>query len=335
MGWGLWRERWGTDTRPQAAPLRVLCAENWLSEPRLRQFSESTGIPIQLFTYARPGEFLRQMANADGKVDVVCTSSLLLRALVRSHWLRRSDFLSLGNSRAVAVDFLHLPFDPGSEYGLPLFWDLHGLVGRTDHLDTGWKATIQGDKVAVWGGELSLLELLSRWGLNLNLDHEESHSLQDSVHAFSKAVAQILPPGKASVETTGDLLGKRDWVALPLSRAARFLADGGAYHFALPADGAAMELGLLAIGAKSLQPNAALRLINDLLSTAHAEEVHERIGAGVVHRTLENSERISPWLRPQALRRFPLNRLAFPDLELETIPRFEKIYDQLVPSQGQ
>src|SRR5688500_16334932 len=86
----------------EAAPLRVLCAENWISEAVLNQFSRDHNIPVQLYTYARPSEFLRQMANSDGKIDVICTSSLLLKSLIQSHWVMKSDLGDVPNLQLVS-----------------------------------------------------------------------------------------------------------------------------------------------------------------------------------------------------------------------------------------
>ncbi len=47
-------------------------AENWLSEDVLERFSREHNVRIQQWTYSRPSEFLRQMANADSNVDVIC-----------------------------------------------------------------------------------------------------------------------------------------------------------------------------------------------------------------------------------------------------------------------
>ena len=330
----------------QVVPLRVLCAENWLSEDRLKRFSERVRVPIQFFTYARPSEFLRQMANADGKVDVVCTSSWLLRSLVRSHWLKAMNYQDLSNAREIAVDFMHLPFDRRAEYSVPLYWNLYGLLGPASKPTPTWKAALQSKKLSIWGDELNVLHLLLHSGVKVEarLEEEDSKGLQNDVKAFVAKLAQIWNPD-LQAETPEELLDGAEWIQMPLARAVPYLSklslselatspEDSKYHFVLPEDGGAMELGLLAIGEKSSQPYLAKQLINELLSTDHILEVHNRLGTGVVHKTLDNMDSLPVWQRPQALRQFPLNRLRFPDLNIEVLPRFERLYDETVESEN-
>lgn len=331
VGWGLWYGQQRKKQMAQAAPLRVLCAENWISPELLERFSHEHGVPVQLFTYARPGEFLRQMANSDGKVDVVCTSSFLLRSLVRSKWIRQADYMQLPNAATLAVDFVHLPYDTGPNYGLPLFWNLYGFFGKAAALDGEFKDVLHAKKVALWGEELNVLNLLAQSGVNLQqrLEQEQSKGFDDDVRGFIRSVAQVIAPKSLGAERPA-WLDKWDWVVLPLAQVTAFLDKDA--HFLIPEDGAAMEVGVLAVGDKSAQPELAMALLNELIHPDHALEAHRRLKAGLVHRTFDNVDSISPWLRPQALRKFPLNRLRFPDLNVETLPRFEKIYDENLAS---
>lgn len=310
-----------------AAPLRVLCAENWLSPAVMDKFAHEHQVPIQYFTYNRPSEFLRQMANADGKVDVICSSSFLLRSLVRSHWLKKANYLELENAKSLATDFVHLPYDSAPQYGLPLFWTLYGFFGEDSEIETPFKQTLQTKKVAIWGDELNVLSLLSHSGVKMNerLDEDQPKGLEDDIKGFIRAISSLIDPAKPPADAAA-LMGKADWAIMPLARVAAWLDKD--HHFVLPEDGGAMELGIISVGDKSAQPELALALINELIHPDHGLEIHKRLQTGVVHRTFDNVDSISVWERPQALRRFPLNRLRFPDVETETLPRFEKIYDE-------
>src|SRR5438105_3093878 len=87
LGWGFWSRKKQSDQFAQGTPLRMLCGENWISDSVLKRFSVQHNIRIQQWTYSHPSEFLRQMANADGNIDVICVSSMLIRSLVHSHWI--------------------------------------------------------------------------------------------------------------------------------------------------------------------------------------------------------------------------------------------------------
>lgn len=320
----------------QAAPLRVLCAENWLSESTLHAFSREHNVPVQLWTYARPSEFLRQMANTDGKVDVICTSSLLIKSLIQSHWILKTDYSTVRNLQQISVDFQNLPFDAHREYSVPLFWNLYGFFGKaTVAPQLTWKQTWTGKKVALWGEELALLDAMSRLGVNVEekLESEQTKSLEDDIRHFTTQAAEIFKPDTPDI-TAEALTTKGDWMLLPLGRVAKFLSDNSAYKFWLPEDGAALEIGLLAIGSRSEQSALAKQLIDQLLSTEHAEDVHRRLGAGVVHVTLNNAATVVPSQRAEAIRAFPLNRFRFPDVNVEALPRFQKIYDETLAKES-
>ncbi|NJL25567.1 MAG: hypothetical protein HC902_10605 [Calothrix sp. SM1_5_4] len=331
VGWGVVNNRQQYKEMAQSTPLRVLCAENWLSDSVLDRFSRQHKVPIQLYTYARPSEFLRQMANSDGKIDVVCTSSLLLKSLVQNRWVRKADYLSLGNVKLLSVDFVHLPYDPDAEYSVPLFWNLYGFFGKGDEPGSTWKQTMASKKVTFWGEELNILNAMENSGVKIQdkLEQEETNGIEQEVKSFLKNVAQVLKPDTNPV--TGEAVtAKADWILLPLARVARLLGENSPYKFWLPEDGSTMEVGLLAIGEKSSQPKLALALINELLSTEHAIQVNQRLKAGTVHESLGHMDSISSLQKAQALRNFPLNRFRFPDLDVEVLPRFGRIFAESV-----
>jgi spermidine/putrescine-binding protein len=117
-----------------------------------------------------------------------------------------------------------------------------------------------------------------------------------------------------------------------LALVARLIGENSPYHFWLPEDGGTIEVGVLAVGEKSQRAAEALELINELISTDHALEVHQRLRAGVVHTSLSHLTSIAPLERPEALRQFPLNRFKFPDVSIDAIPRFQKFYDEALAS---
>lgn len=312
------------------ASLRVLCAESWFPSSVWDEFANQQQISIQLFTYRTPNEFLRQMANSDGKVDVICTSSWLLKSLVHSHWvknIRSEEFRAL---EKVAVDFLHLPHDPQGEYSIPLFWDLYGFFGKRSASDISAAQLIQSKRVGVWADELSLFSLVTQVGVHIERreEQEDVKGLRDDMHSFVKSVTRFTSP-QTQFNDPKDFLGGLEWTQAPLSMVAPWLKDPS-YRFALPVEGGAMEIGLLAIGEKSTQTATAVKLINSLLSDEVALDLHQRLHVGVIQSTLNNAATIPEGLRPQALRQFPLTRLYFPNLGTEILPAFERVYLETV-----
>jgi spermidine/putrescine-binding protein len=336
LGWGIWSKNKQAQELAHSVPLRVLCAENWLSNETLEKFSKQHNVRIQQWTYKSPSEFLRQMANADGNVDVICTSSLLLKSLVRSRWIKKSDYQSLSNMKLIAVDFSHLPFDQKGEYSVPVFWNLFGFFGKEEPSQAlTWKQIWASKKISLWGEELNVLELMNRLGLNVEQrlteeeDSKAGKALDEEIKRFTKNTVHFIKPGLQPLDPS-QILDKADWVEVPLARVASALATSDTYKFWLPQDGATVEVGVLAIGEKSQQSTLAMELINELLSNEEALALHSRVNAGVVHASLGNMSAIPALQKAEALRKFPLNRLQFPELNVEALPRFQKIYDEAI-----
>lgn len=322
----------------QASPLRVLCHENWLDKGELEVISSKLETPIELFTYRRPIELVRQLANTNGKIDVICTSSFLTRSLIQSHWLKNIDPNSIPNLKLISVDFTHLPYDPEANHTIPLFWNLYGFWGQKDDRSVSYKQALQNKSLTVWGDSLNLLHLLTASGIDIvgRLELEQDKNLEADIKQFIQSLGHGFTP-KIPVNMDS-ALAQTEWVQIPLAQVARYIDETSApasnsnYRFSLPSDGGFLEVGVLAVGERSEKPKQAMNLINEIISPEHALQVHRRLNAGAVHLSLGHLDSVAPLQRAKAIRQFPLNRLKFPEIKIEAIPRFQKIYDQVAPS---
>ncbi len=334
FAFGIWRERVAQFEISDKSPLRMLCSEKWIDPEDLSVISQRIGTPIQLYTYARPSELLRQMATSDGNVDVVCASSFVVRGLTQSRWLKKIDPKTLSHFKQIAVDFTHLPFDPQVEYTVPLFWNLYGILRSPSSPPLATlKQAVRSHRLSVWGDELNVLYLMNLTGLDIatRLNREDELNLDQDMRSFIQATNHMVRPLPIP-ETLDEVMAKADWAILPASHAARFTGAESKYEFLLPDDGGAVEIGVLAVGEKSARAEEALLLINELIAPEHALRVHRRLGAGVLHTPLAHLDSILPMQRPEALRDFPLTRMHFPDLALDAIPRLQKIFDEILAS---
>lgn len=333
VSYGVWQTHQKKKLLARTAPLRVLCNEKWLDNASLEKISEKLGFPIQLFTYSRPIELVRQMANTDGKIDVICVSSFLSNSLIQSHWLKQIDLNKIPNAKLISVDFTHLAYDPDANHTVPLFWNLYGFFGKGKETPTTYKQALQNKSLSVWNDSLNLLYLLTTSGVDIvsRLEIEQDNKLESDIKHFIASLGHMFTPNNLPINAEAALTHS-DWIQLPLAQVSRLLGDSSPYHFSLPADGGFLELGLLAVGEKSERPTQALQLINELIAPDHALSVHKRLGAGVVHPILAHLDSVAPLQRPEAIRQFPLNRLKMPELKIEAIPRFQKVYDSVVSS---
>ncbi|MGE4130076.1 MAG: hypothetical protein AB7F86_00475 [Bdellovibrionales bacterium] len=330
LSWGFWSREKEITSLSNGRPLRILCEEGWLNEDLLNRFAQKYKVRVLHWTYSNPNEFLRQMANSNGKIDVICTNSVLLQSLVSSKWIRKWDYASLPNSRHISVDFFNLPYDPKSEYSVPIFWNLYGFFGKGTDPSATVKQTIQSKKVSIWGEELNMIHLLSHNGVHIDerLNDAENKSLELDIQRFLKSLARVELPVTAEISAEA-ITSKVDWIQIPLAQVARLLGETSPYHFWLPSDGGAVSVGVFAIGELSENPELAARLINELISTESALEIHKRMGAAVVHTTLDYMDSIAPLQKASSIRRFPLTQYTFPNISLDVIPRFQKYYSKL------
>jgi len=323
VGFGVWRENTHKRRMAKATPIRVLCHENWLTNDSLETVSRQLGAPIQLYTYSRPSEFLSQMANSDGNIDVICTSSMLVKSLIQSHWIQRADFSQLSNLSLIAVDFLHLPYDAANEYTIPIFWNLYGLFGKGSQQSGTLKQALNGKRMGIWGDELSVFHMFPI------LTTSAHAALPDEVARALNAVSRIILPNTAPISGES-VAALAEWSQLPLGRVARLIGENSPYRFWIPEDGATLEVGVFAIGSKARDVKQSLQLIDALITKENALSMHQRLSTGVVHKELSALASVAPLQRAEALRTFPLNRFRFPELDVETLPRMQKIYDETV-----
>ncbi len=341
IAWGSWHQRAQVKALADSVPLRVLCPDKWLDQAALDAFGKKHKVRIEHFTYSAPNEFLRQMANTNGKIDVICSSSFLVKSLIRSRWLKSMDYAALPNMKMIAVDFSVLPYDPQGRYTVPLFWNLYGFFGKREAPKRlTWREAWESQKLTLWAEELNLLNLIMTLKLTdsekkipdrtQSLFEDTSDSLiSTAFQKFSRSSINFFKPSASAISAEA-MVANVDWIQIPLARVARLLEADSPYQFWLPDEGTAIEVGVLSIGEASTQPALALQLINELIATPHALQTHTQMEMGVVHGSLSGLASIARLQKPEALREFPLNKFLFPDLELQDLPKFQKIFNEQI-----
>ena len=184
--------------------------------------------------------------------------------------------------------------------------------------------------VSLWGEELNVLYMMNRLALNSQerlVEEQKTEAIGTEFKKFAKNTIHFLKPRLTPFLNAAEIT-EADWFQLPLARVARLLESDKSLHFWLPEDGALLEVGVLAIGEKAQQPELAQLLVNELISTNQALATHNQLQTGVVHRSLSGIPSIEAMQKPEALREFALNRLRFPDLSVDDIPSFQRVFDE-------
>ncbi len=314
-GWGFWSRRQETKLGlPAQSQLTVLCPSNWFSNALLDKFAIDHSLKVRLWTYDNANEFLRQMASANGHVDVICTSSLIIRDLVKNNWIAEVDFMrNLPGLAKVSADFLHLSYDPELKYSVPVFWSLYGWLMQKD---------IRPPGPAELGGANAWLELAPDLGLFALLNSLEP------VHRPSKISTLNLRVEDLSIEP----LKKYRWTFSTLAKASEILNINNGYHFELAEIGSFLEIGVLAIGARSENQQLAKALMELAYSDTNMNHLLKHQAVGSLLNSSEKDARIGSLRKPSALRLYSLKLIEFPELSSDAIPQFHKYLSE---SQGE
>jgi len=309
--------------------LIVLCPKTWLPPETTEDISRQLKLRIVQLDFDSWAEFVRLAANTQGKADVICFHSFLARDLIQSKFLEKSDLKNLSRFRHVSVDFLKLPFDPGFDYSVPLFWGVNGFVTK-DPQATSWKAAwpAQGSKMSLLYPDLELLWRMRQSGLELH-EEDEAEETAKKLSAFVQAFFKTLSDVSTNrPDPTPTELAKFQYIQLSSGPASEFLKTHPDWHYWLPTDGVSLWFGMAGVGAQSRAKSQAREFINELLKPERALALHKVLNHGVVQSSLDGDDSLLPMQRAKYIREIPLDRVRFPDLSLEILPRWEHLISE-------
>lgn len=325
LGWGFLSARFGGSSNGE---LIVLCPKTWLPPEITEDVSRRMKIRVVQLDFDSWSSFVRLLANTQGKADVVCFHSFLAKDLIQSHFLDKSQFKNLSRFSHVSVDFLKLPFDPEFDYTAPLFWGVNGFVVK-DVTPTTWKTAwpTQGHKMSLLYPDLELLSRMKQSGLEIRDEEENENSkkLDSFVQGFIKSLSGVSDGGP---DLTDADLAKFQYIQLSSGPAAVFLKKHPDWKYWLPSDGVSLWLGMAGVGEHSRYKVQAREFINELLKPERALALHKYLNNGVVQAALDSDDHVLPMQKARFIREVPLDRVRFPDLPLEILPRWERLISE-------
>lgn len=324
VGWGFYSSRHSL-LEGQKSTLTLICPKAWLAGSIAEDIGRDLKVEIKQLDYENSADFVHWMANAQGSADVICFHSFLAKDLIQSKFIDRADLKSLPSAQQISVDFNDLPFDPDFSFTLPLFWGVNGFVVREGSANTWksiWSAT--GIKMALLFPDLELLWRMGLAGLELHEDEveDEGRKLQGFVGTFMKSVTSL---SSNRSEVSPENLKKLDYMQLSSGPAAVFLKSHPEWKYWLPPDGVSLWFGLVGVGANSENRVLAKQFIDRLIGPDAALAIHRMTNHGVVQASLDGSDQILPMQKARYIREVPLDRIRFPALSMEILPRWERL----------
>ncbi|HEY1108839.1 MAG TPA: extracellular solute-binding protein [Opitutaceae bacterium] len=124
------------------ATLRVLTPHSFLPPGVLESFSRRTGVKFQILTYYTASEAMERVVKNKERFDLALGSGFLVEGLTAAKELAEIEWSKIPNSRFLAEQFRHLPFDPDDKYSVALTWSAVGIAYNTSVFDKppeSWK----------------------------------------------------------------------------------------------------------------------------------------------------------------------------------------------------
>jgi spermidine/putrescine transport system substrate-binding protein len=311
--------------------LTVLCPKSWMPPSVIDEIAKRLNMSVVQLTFESWSEFVRLVANTQGRADIICFHSFIARDMINSKFLDHSQYKGLARFNNVSVDFLKMPFDPDFEFSAPIFWGVNGFVIK-EGLPTTWKSVwpSQDSKISLLYPDLELLWRMGMSGLASNGEEEESED--DSAHllSFVKIFSKSLG-GLAGNRTdiSNEELKRFQYIQLSSGPAAIFLANHPTWKYWLPKDGVSLWLAMVGIGSQSRLKPEARKFIDELLNPETALILHRMHGHGLVQGSLGSEDHVLPMQRASYLREIPLEMIRFPDLSIEVLPRWERMVSEI------
>jgi spermidine/putrescine-binding protein len=326
LGWGIWSNRLNMTG---GGSLIVLCPKTWLPPETTEDISRRLKLRIVQLDFDSWSEFVRLAANTQGKADVICFHSFLARDLIQSKFLEKAQLKNLSHFGDVSVDFLNLPFDPDFDYSAPLFWGVNGFVTK-DTQATTWKSAwpSQGSKMSLLYPDLELLWRMRQSGLEMH-EEDEAEETAKKLSAFVQSFFKTLSDVSTNrPDPTPEELAKFQYIQLSSGPAAIFLKGHQDWHYWMPTDGVSLWFGMVGIGSQSHAKSQAREFINELLKPERALALHKSLNHAVIQSSLDGDDSLLPMQKASFIRQIPLDRVRFPDLSLEVLPRWEHLISE-------
>jgi spermidine/putrescine-binding protein len=255
--------------------LKVCTWSNYLPEDLLKEFSEQTGIRLELNFISGNEELFAKFKAGATDFDVIQPSDYMVRQMNRLGMLARLDHRLLTNIQHLDPFFGQLNYDPGHTVSVPFSWGTTGITLNTKHIkpDAGgvsWKMLFQSPDPK----HTSLLDDMREvfvgvlYFLHLPTDLKKTQFFETAQRQIAHTKKNVL---LFSSEPQALLLKEEIWIAHSWS------VDGIQTHYKnpdinyfIPIEGGVLWVDNFAIPAKSAKVSEAHTFINFFMDPKNA-----------------------------------------------------------------
>jgi spermidine/putrescine transport system substrate-binding protein len=244
---------------------------NYLTPEMQEKFQRETGVQIHTTTYTSNEELLAKIQMGSAGIDVAVPSDYMVNIMIKMNLLEPLKTEKLLNKDLIADLFLKQPYDAENKFSLPYTWTTTGIAVNTELYKKplkSWKDLLANPALK---GKFALLDdVRETTGAALKM---QGHSVNTTSTAELKNAKLVLLAAKPNLKMftsdTIEILKNNEVVAAQayssdaLQAAAK---SGGKIKFVLPEEGGTKAIDNLVAVKGGKNPEAAMKLINFLLS---------------------------------------------------------------------
>lgn len=256
--------------------------DTYIGETTLEDFTEATGIEIQMDLYADNDELFAKLRNGNPGYDVVVPTNDTVEKMIAAGLLQKLDHSKIPNIANLDQSFMEKAFDPGRQYSLPYMWGSIGIGYRksaVDEVPDSWSYLFTSEKYA---GRIAMLsEAQTVLGMALKL---MGKSLNDWTPENLAAAEAMLIKQKPNItafapDNGQDLLyaGEVDLVMEWSGDMLQVINEDDDLGYVIPKEGGLLWEDTLCIPTGAPNPEGAHAFINYLLDAEAGAKIAEFI----------------------------------------------------------
>lgn len=249
----------------------VLTWDQYFDPSVLKEFTERTGVAVDLQFYDSTAEMLEKLKSDPSQYDLIITEEVVVPAMREGRLLRALEPDLIPNKKNLDDRYLKRSFDPENAYTLPYTWGTTLLAYRKDLLEEpvphSWSLLLDS-RVA---GRVSMLDernecfAVALRSIGANMAEADSASVQKATDLLLRIAKEQKARFGSDNDMKEDLIEGRSWVAQMYSGDAALIAtehDNIAYF--IPEEGATIWLDNFALSRDTRRPKNAHLFMNFL-----------------------------------------------------------------------
>ena len=264
-----------------ALTLNVYGWPNYLPEKILRQFTQETGIHIQLTTYdSNEMLYAKLVTNPHSRYDIVMPTSYYVSKLAKKGLLRRLNHQHLTHLNNLMPRFRTMHYDPNNQMSIPYLWGSTGILVNDRYFNPKqfpswaslWQASLKNQLLLLDDMrdvfDVALLALKAQ---------PNSHDSKQIDRAYHKLKA-LMPNVKLFNSSTVTNLFIDEDVTIGMiwsDFAFAAMQENPHLHYIYPREGFMIWVDTLAIPRYAPHPRAAERFLNFILRADIAKQIVE------------------------------------------------------------